>query len=383
MDLTNYFDSVDFNVFNSDSRLSTKYSLGGSIEKNTLALTESNLNKADLAIIGVPFETVDNECAVTSVPDLIRTRLYRLSAVAKLNVVDFGNLKQAQSHKGNYYALRDVVDYLNELKVPVLVLGGSEDFAYGIAQAFRNDKFFTYSAVDAFLDVKQGKETFRTDNYLSRLFSKQPDIFQFSLIGFQRHHIPEEAFSKTKGIAHHVSLGELRKDLLAAEPVFRNSDFVSFDFGSFRYSESYGKKRLPNGLSNEDVCQLTRYAGLSKRLKALAFFEVNNNESSKGMNVALAADAAWYFIEGLKQRIPSDPNDEEGFIIHKVEIWQIETPLVFHEDRTTGQWWIKLQSIGNSFIFLACSEQDYIEASHNEIPEIYLKYVQKIDEILK
>lgn len=383
MDLTNYFNPVDFAAFNAGSRLHPKYLLGSAIEKNTLALTLSNLGKADLAIVGVPFETLDNECLLSPVPDLIRSRLYQLSSVDKLNVVDLGNVKQAQSHKGNFYALRDIVDYLAEHQVPVLVLGGSEDFACGISLAFSNNKFFTYSAVDSFLDVKQGKEAYSPENYLSRIFSTQPDIFQFSLIGFQRHHIPGLAFSKTKGIAHNLSLGELRKNPLAAEPVFRNSDFISFDFGTFRYSESYGKKQLPNGLSNEDVCQLARYAGLSKRLKALAFFEVNNDKASNGMNIALAADTAWYFMEGLKQQISSDPNDEEGFIVHKVEIWQVETPLVFHEDKTTGQWWIKLQSIGNSFIFLACSEQDYIEASNNEIPEIYLKYVQKIDEILK
>lgn len=383
MDLTNYFNPVDFSVLNPGTRLNAKYSLGTDIEKSTLALTGANFNKVDLALVGVPFETEANECILSPVPDLIRKELYQLSNVEKLNVVDLGNLKQAQSHKGNYYALRDVVDYLAELKVPVLVLGGSEDFAYGISQVFRNDNFFAYSTVDALLDIKQGRESFGAENYLSRIFSKQPDIFQFSLIGFQRHHIPENAFSKTKGVAYNLSLGELRQDLLLAEPVFRNSDFIAFDFGTFRYSESYGKKKLPNGLSNEDVCQLARFAGLSKRLKVLAFFEVNNNEHSNEMNVKLAAEAAWYFIEGLKQQIPSNPTDGEGFVVHKVEIWQVETPLVFYEDKTTGQWWIKLQALNNSFIFLACSENDFIEASHNDIPEIYLKYVQKIDEILK
>lgn len=383
MDLTNYFDPVDFTAINAEGRLGSKYSLGAAIEKRTRALRAANLGKVDLAILGVPFETLDNECLLSPIPDLIRKELYQQAGFGKLNIVDLGNLKQAQSHKGNYYALRDVIDYLSEARIPALVLGGSEDFAYGICQAFRNNKFFTFSAVDSLLDVKLGKEIFRPDNYLSRVFSKQPDIFQFSLVGYQRHRIPEAAFSKTKGVKHHISLGDLRKNPLAAEPVFRNSDFVSFDCGSFRYAESFGKKKLPNGLSNEDVCQLAKYAGLSMRLKVFALFEVNNDSVSNGMNVALAAEAAWYFIEGLQQRIPSNPEDESGFIIHKVEIWQVETPLVFYEDKTTGQWWMKLQSMGSSFLFLACSEQDFSEASHNEIPEFYLKYVQKIDEILK
>lgn len=383
MDLTNYFDPVDFTAINAEGRLGSKYSLGAAIEKRTRALRAANLGKVDLAILGVPFETLDNECLLSPIPDLIRKELYQQAGFGKLNIVDLGNLKQAQSHKGNYYALRDVIDYLSEAGIPALVLGGSEDFAYGICQAFRNNKFFTFSAVDSLLDVKLGKEIFRPDNYLSRVFSKQPDIFQFSLVGYQRHRMPEAAFSKTKGVKHHISLGDLRKNPLAAEPVFRNSDFVSFDCGSFRYAESFGKKKLPNGLSNEDVCQLAKYAGLSMRLKVFALFEVNNDSVSNGMNVALAAEAAWYFIEGLQQRVPSNPEDESGFIIHKVEIWQVETPLVFYEDKTTGQWWMKLQSMGSSFLFLACSEQDFSEASHNEIPEFYLKYVQKIDEILK
>ena len=35
----------------------------------------------------------------------------------KLNIVDFGNLKPASSIKGNYQALRDIVEYFNELKI--------------------------------------------------------------------------------------------------------------------------------------------------------------------------------------------------------------------------------------------------------------------------
>ena len=380
MDLTDYFDRVDFDAINENLRLNPKYSLGKSIEKNSLAMNESDLEKVDVAIVGVPFDTVDSESKSTSVPDSIRKHLYQLASIEKLNLVDLGNLKTAQSHKGTYLALRDVVDYLGESKVTVLLLGGSEDFGFGVCQAFRNDKFFTFSAVDAFLDVKKGKEAFHPENYLSRIFSKQPDLFQFSLIGYQRHRVPRKLLSKTKGVGQHIGLGELRGDLAVSEPILRNSDFVSFDFSTFGYPETRGKKKLPNGLSSDEVCQLARYAGLSDKLSVLSLFEVNENEP---INTALAAEAAWYFIEGVAQRSHRNPADDDGFVIHKVEVWQIEIPLVFYEDKTTGRWWMKLQSTGNSFVFLACSEQDYVAASHNEIPEIYLKYVQKIDELLK
>ena len=383
MDLTEYFDAVDFEVLNKNSRLSTSLSFGTAIEKNTLACSGSNLGKADIAIVGVPFETKANKPLTTAVPDSIRKELYQLAAPGKIKVIDLGNLKQAQSHKGNYYALRDITDYLSELKVTILVLGGSEDFSYGICQAFRGNRFFTFAAVDAFLDVRKGKEAYDKQNYLSRIFTKQPDIFQFSLIGYQRHYVPAEMFDKTRGVGEHLSLGALKESIVLAEPIFRNSDFVAVDFGTLKYSEAKGKRKLPNGLGGEEICQLAKFAGLSRRLKAFALFEVNDEKTAEGLNVALAAESAWYFIEGVLQRSHADPEVEEHFVVHKVEIWQVETPLVFYEDKVTGQWWLRLQTMGNNFVFMACSEQDYIEASHNEIPEIYLKYVQKIDEILK
>lgn len=383
MDLTEYFDPVDFEALNKNTRLSPSHSFGTILEKNTLAFSGLNLGKADIAIIGVPFETKENELVTSSVPDSIRKELYQLAAPGKIKVIDLGNLKQAQSHKGNYYALRDITDYLSELNVTILVLGGSEDFAYGICQAFRGNQFFTFSAVDAFLDIRKGKEAYDNHNYLSRIFTKQPDIFQFSLVGYQRHHVQAAMFEKTKGVGEHLSLGALKDSMVLAEPIFRNSDFVAIDFGTLKYSEAKGKRKLPNGLGGEEICQLAKYAGLSRRLKAFALFEVSDEKSSEGLNVALAAESAWYFIEGVLQRSHADPQIEEDFVVHKVEIWQVETPLVFYEDNATGQWWLRLQTMGDSFVFLACSEQDYLEASHNEIPEIYLKYVQKIDEILK
>jgi len=380
MDLTDYFDGVDFNIINENLRLNPKYSLGKAIERNTQILTEENLAKVDLAILGIPLETVGGESKLTHVPGQIRKSLYQLAVIEKLNIIDLGNLKMAQSHKGNFLALRDVVDYLTELKVTVLVLGGSEDFGYGICQAFRNNKFFTFSTIDALLDVRRSKEVAGPPNYLSRIFSKQPDIFQFSLIGYQRHQVPGKLLSKTKGVSQHIGLGELRGDISVAEPVMRNSDFVSFDLSTLKYADARGRKKMPNGLCSDEACQLARYAGLSSKVSVFALFEVDDTEK---LNTALAAEAAWYFMEGVAQRSPKHPEQEDGFVVHKVEVWQIETPLVFYEDSTTGRWWMRLQSIGNTFVFMACSEQDYVAASHNEIPEIYLKYVQKIDEILK
>jgi len=196
MDLKPYFDAVDFSGYPEKSRLNWKQTLGAAIEKNTLALNESNLAKVEVALIGIPFETQENNCVYISVPDSVRNELYQLIVPGKLNIIDLGNLKEAQSHKGNYLALRDIVDYLSELNITCLLIGGSQDFSYGVCQAFRNDKLFSFCVIDAFLDVKKGVESFQSDNFLSRIFSKQSDIFGFSLLGYQRHYVPDQFFSK-------------------------------------------------------------------------------------------------------------------------------------------------------------------------------------------
>ncbi len=195
MDLTHYFDPVDFSGHVENTRLKWKHTLGACIEKNTLALNEKNIGKVEIAIVGIPYETVEGDFVHSEIADLVRRQLYHLSNPGKLNVIDLGNLKPAQSQKGNFLALRDVIDYLTEINVTALIIGGSEDFSYGICQAFRNEKFFSFSAIDACLDVKNHVESYQPDNYLSRIFSSQPDVFQFNLIGYQRHFVPDELFA--------------------------------------------------------------------------------------------------------------------------------------------------------------------------------------------
>lgn len=383
MNLHDYFDAIDFAKYAKQISYNWRYSLGATVEKQTLKLREENIKNIELAIVGVPFDTHENETLKSQAPDLIRKYLYQLSGLGKVNIVDFGNLKQASSSKGNYLALRDVVDYLKELGVVTILIGGSQDFSFGVCQAFRNDKFFSFCSVDAFLDVKKGKETFGPTNYLSRIFSTQPSIFQFSLLAYQSHFVANEYFAKTKGINSHLRLGVLREDLLQAEPVFRNSDFLSFDFGAMKHSDAPGDKMLPNGLRSEEACQLARYAGLSNRLSVFGLFGINEKLKDINISIQLAAEVVWYFIDGFLKQNHLNPENEDGFSVFKVELQDLNTPLVFCKNIETNQWWIQVQSINNEIKYVACSEKDYVNACNNEIPQFWLNYIQKIDEILK
>lgn len=383
MNLFPYFDAVDFSQYANDVPFAWKNSMGASIEKNTVKLKEGRLKNIELAIIGVPFNSEQDDFKRTATPDKIRKAFYRLAGVGKLNIIDFGNLKASTSHKGNYLALRDVVDYLSELDIVTIVLGGSQDYSYGICQAFKSDPFFSFCAVDAFLDVKKGVESLSSTNFLSQVFKIMPNLFQFGLLAYQSHYVPDAYFEKIKAIGTHLRLGKLRDNLCAAEPILRNSDFLSFDMAALKHSEAPSLLNHPNGLYADEACQLMKYAGASNRMKVVGLFGLNMGLEPDELSVNLTAQLVWYFVQGYLVRDKRKPNESDVYSTFRVEIPELSAPLVFCKNNDTGQWWIQVQAINNDVKYYACSEKDYMAASNNEIPEFWLKYIQKTDEIVK
>ena len=385
MDVRHYFDAVDFIQFSETSQSNWKYLIGAAIEKKTSSLTLQNIQKLDIAIIGTPFDSRKAGTNLSDAPDKIREELYQLSKFdAKLNIADFGNLKPASSIKGNYHAIRDIVEFFHELGIVTILIGGSQDLSVGVCEAFKNNNLFSFSTIDAFLDIKKGKESFNSTNYLSRVFTSQPNLFQFSLIGFQSHYIASEYFLKTKGINKNIRLGRLRDDITLAEPILRNSNFLSFDIGAVKHSEAPGGCSFtPNGLRSEEVCQLAKYAGLSTRLKVFGLFEYDVQKDQYDLTAKLAAQIVWYFLEGFINRQAEKPDENDKCIMYQVEVKNIDKPLVFYKNTDTNQWWMQIYSYDKKPIYFGCSENEYKQASNNEIPELWLNYIQKLDELLK
>lgn len=384
MDIRHYFDAVDFSGFRESGSFYWKHSMGEIIEKNTTALSIHNIKKLDVAIIGAPFDS-RKEINTSDAPDKIRAELYQLAGFNhKINIADFGNLKPASSLKGNYQALRDIVDYFSELKIVTLIIGGSQDLTIGVSEAFQHNPYFCLSTVDSFLNIKRGKEIFNSTNYLSRVFTSQPQIFQFNLLGYQSHFVSDEILTKVKGINQHVRLGILRDDILVTEPVLRNTDVLSFDIGAVKYSEAPGNGNCsPNGLNSEEACQLAKYAGISARLKVFGLFEVEPDLDKTNMTVKLSAQIIWYFLEGFVYRASENIQNDENITKYQVEVSSIDKPLIFLKNSLTDQWWMEIESLSKEVKYFGCSEKDYEQAANNEIPGLWIKYIQKLDEILK
>ena len=385
MDVRYYFNEINFSTYYDSGHLNWKYSLGAVIEKNSKALTKENIHKLNVAIVGVPFDSRKEDTYSPEATDKIRAQLYQLSGFfSKIKIADFGNLKPASTVKGNFQALRDIVEYFNELNIVTIVIGGSQDLSVGICEAFTRNPWFSFTTVDAFLDVKKAKEPFNSSNYLSRLFIYQPQIFQFNVIGFQNHYMPSEFFDKMKAVSEHIRLGSLLGNIALAEPVLRNTDFLSFDIISLKNSEAPGSSKVnPNGLRSEEACQLAKYAGLSNRIKVFGIFEVEPANDRNNLTVALAAQIIWYFVEGFINRVSETPDMSQNNKKYQVEVDSIDSPIVFYKNILTNQWWMEIETTEKIKLLIACSEKEYAQASNNEIPELWLKYLQKIDHRLK
>ncbi len=385
MDVQYYFNSVDFSQFHNSGHLNWKYSFGAAIEKNSQILSKENISKVNVAIIGIPFDSKKDDSYSPESPNKIRAELYQLSKFdTKLKIADFGNLKPASSIKGNYQALRDIVDYFNELKIVTIIIGGSQDLSIGVCEAFKGDKYFSFSTIDAFLDVKKGKEPFDSNNYLSRLFMSKFSLFHFNLIGFQSHYLTSESINKIENDGNHIRLGSLRDNIALAEPIIRNTDFLSFDINAVKHADAPGTRKVsPNGLRSEEACQLAKYAGMSNRLKVFGLFDIVTEKDQNDLTVKLAAQIIWYFLEGFFNRDNVKPDSNENCVMFQVEVESVDKPIVFYRNTKTNQWWIEIETYEKAKFHFACSENEYIIASNNEIPGLWLNYIQKIDEVLK
>jgi formiminoglutamase len=379
MNLPDYFNPVDFSHIKSNGYPLGKYSLGLAVEKNSAVFSTSALSKADVALIGVPFENGKWQKKGLSASDNIRKALYRLSAINhKLHVTDLGNLKPATSTRGTFLALRDAVEYLRETDVIPVIIGGSQDLTLGICEAFQSKSFFWFSTIDSVLDVKKGVEPFHSGNYLTRLFKTRTNLFQFSLIGYQNHLTGEKLMEKTKGLGEHIRLGQLRDNIQQAELILRSSDVLSFDMGAVKYTEAPSThQKNPNGLRGEEACLLARYAGLSQQMKAFGLFGVKA-VAENCITHSLAAEIIWYFLEGVSCR-----RQMENRTVYKVQIDGLDHPVVFLHEPKTDRWWFEVQSIQGETIEIACSKEEYNQSADNEIPERWLKFVQKMDSLSK
>ncbi len=235
------------------------------------------------------------------------------------------------------------------------------------------------------LDFSESSEAIHSRNYLNQLLEPEwKETFSFTNLGHQAYFITASQLKQLeKSHLESIRLGVARSNIRQAEPLIRDSEFVSIDLGAVRHSDAPGASiPSPNGFFGDELCQFARYAGLSEQVDAVGFFEFNPSLDLNGQTAHITAQAAWYFLDGLAHRIRENPVDTPEHIKKFiVNLNAAGHDITFHKSTLSERWWmeipVKNSATGHNF-FVSCSYEDYQQASNQEIPDRWWRYLHRL-----
>jgi len=388
MDLNGYFDPVSLEKPAYET-LDHQDSFSHHISVHTPDRPIRDLDHQQVALIGIPEDRNGFIKGCGTAPDAIRAKLYQLARINReLKIIDLGNLKNGATPKDIYFALRDVMLELSERGILSLILGGSQDLGRGVFQALEKQEGLHHVlTIDSMLDFSGGKEqeALHSRNYLNLLLGKDyRKRFSFTNLGHQAYFATPAQMQQLDTMhLESIRLGLARADLRLAEPLIRDAEFVSVDLGAVRHSDAPGASMAsPNGFFGDELCQFTRYAGLSEKVSVLGLFELNPASDVNGQSAHLYAQAAWYFMDGIAHRTIEHPLETPGQMTQFiVNLDAAGHDISFHKSNLTERWWMELPvknpATGYNF-FISCAYEDYQQACKQEIPERWWRYLHRL-----
>lgn len=330
-----------------------------------------DLTGVDIVIAGINEFRGDGFIAEENAADAVRKQLYQLYYWHKdISIADVGNIKCGATLADTYAAIKTVIGELLQLNTTVLIIGGSHDNTLAQYYAYKDlKKIIEATVIDAAIDLKS-ESSARSQNFLMEMLTSEPNMINhYSHIGFQSYFVhPQMLETMDKLRFDCYRLGKAKEQLEEMEPVLRNSHLVSFDIASIKYSDAPAAGYSPNGFSGEEACSLTRYAGLSPNLSSMGIYGYNPKNDIKNLTALQIAQMIWYFIDGKSRSIQeTELGDRQNFNEYHTAFAEVDT--TFIQSKKTGRWWMELPNKK----LIACSYNDYLFASNNEIPERWLR----------
>ena len=330
-----------------------------------------DLSAIDIVIIGVNEFRGSGVIANKNSADSIRKKLYELHYWHKeITVADIGNIKTGASLQDSYYALTIVVKELFQMNKMVVIIGGSHDNTLAQYFAYKQlNKIIDATVIDATIDLKS-ESPLRGENFLMEMLTDEPNMIKhYNHIAFQSYFVHPKMLETIDKLRFDCyRLGIVKEKIDEMEPVIRSSDMLSFDIEAIRNSDAPASARSPNGLTGEEACRLSRYAGMSSAISSYGIYGYDASKDSQGLTALQVAQMLWYFIDGRNRcSKESSLNDKQNFNEFHTVFAEIDT--VFVQSKKTGRWWMQLPDKK----LIACSYKDYLIACNNEIPERWLR----------
>ena len=303
--------------------------------------------------------------------DLVRKQLYQLHYWhTDIKIADIGNVKTGASLNDSYAAIKTVLAELLRMKKTIVILGGSHDITLAQYAAYiENNQVIEATCIDAMIDLR-GESHYRTENFLLEMLTGEPNMVKhYNHIGFQSYFIHPrmlETMDKLRFDCYRV--GVVKEDIEEMEPVIRNTQLLSFDINAIKNSDAPASIHCPNGLTGEEACTLTRFAGMSSNLSSFGIYGYNPNHDVHELTAKQIAQMLWYFIDGKnRSKYESALEERNNFNEYHTAFAEVDT--VFLQSKRTQRWWMQMPDKK----FISCSYNDYVHASRNNIPERWLR----------
>lgn len=334
--------------------------------------TFPDIDAADVVIVGAGEERGEGiSSALNPAPDIIRQQFYKLFHWHQdIKLADLGNLQQGDTLADSYAALSTVVKELTEAGKRVIIIGGSHDLTYAQYQAYaRQEKIIEATVIDALIDLSADSQI-KSQNFLMEMLTEQPNFIRhYNHIGFQSydvHPLMLETLDKLRFDCYR--LGKVRENMEEMEPVIRHSEMLSFDINAIRHSDAPSNKLSPNGFHGDEACLLSRYAGMASRLSSIGIYGYHPSKDEDEITARQVAQFLWYFIDGFAVYKKESPMaDKDNFLHYHTSFSGMEA--TFIKSKKTGRWWMQMPDRQ----YIPCSYADYLTASHDQIPERWLR----------
>ncbi len=351
-----------------------------------------SLEDVTLALLGI----CDESCSAGNkgckdAPDEIRRYLYALAKpVENFSMVDLGNIMPGATPDDTRFAVTEVLFKLFEKNITVIILGGSQDLSFSNYKAYEvMGRVVNVASIDSMFDLGSDTLPLNSRNWLSHIVAQQPNfLFNFSNIGYQTYFNGSSMVKLMDELNFDAyRLGAIQGDMVRAETLVRSADMVSVDINAVRLSDAPGQENgSPHGFYGEELCRLTRFAGMSDKLSSIGFYEYNPLYDRRGQTAHLLAHAIWYFIEGFYNRAADFPHrDKQNYKHYMVGLNEGDFEISFYKSKKSDRWWMEVPYSGEKkeqyqrHLLIPCTYADYEQAQQNEVPELWEKYYQRLN----
>ena len=318
--------------------------------------------------------------------DAIRTKFYQLfPGKWHTNIADLGTVEKGDQVSDTYFAVKEIIASLLKRNIIPIIIGGGQDITYINYRAYDAlEQSVNITAVDSRFDLGNLEEELTSQSYLSKIIMQEPNnLFNYCNVGYQTYFNSQEEISLLDNLFFDTyRLGEA-KVLENIEPAFRNADIVSIDIGAVRQSEAPANNNSsPNGFYGEEICAISRYAGISDKVSSFGIYEYNSKHDNNDQTAHLIAQMIWYFIEGVNFRVKDYPfSGKENYQKFTV-LLEDDEPLLFYKSNKSGRWWIEINILSNNkykrHALIPCTYKDYTDATKQVIPEKWYKAMRKM-----